>query len=226
MRSRFVVAVVVGAALVLVALAARGNSPVTFGERGWFGGGSDQSPVSTPEEVQADGLAGIVGGSVVVVLVVLVGLLFVGMAVMVIPMIGPIRRRPRRGYDAVAENDEEAVGSAPSPAFLLTGARNALSELRERPAGPPSDAVVAAWLRLEEAAAESGVPRLDHETPTEFTGALLVRYEVDTDAAATLRGLYQRARFGPAGQVSTQDAALAAHALERIVVSLDRTWRR
>jgi hypothetical protein len=222
MRSRFVVAVVVGAALVLVALAARGNSPVTFGERGWFGGGSDQSPVSTPEEVQADGLAGIVGGSVVVVLVVLVGLLFVGMAVMVIPMIGPIRRRPRRGYDAVAENDEEAVGSVASPAFLLTGARNALTELRERPAGPPSDAVVAAWLRLEEAAAESGMPRLDHETPTEFTGALLVRYEVDTEAASTLRRLYQRARFGVPGQVSTQDADRAEEALERIVVSLDR----
>jgi hypothetical protein len=222
MRSRFVVAVVVGAALVLVALAARGNSPVTFGERGWFGGGSDQSPVSTPEEVQADGLAGIVGGSVVVVLVVLVGLLFVGMAVMVIPMIGPIRRRPRRGYDAVAENDEEAFGSVASPAFLLTGARDALTELRERPAGPPSDAVVAAWLRLEEAAAESGMPRLDHETPTEFTGALLVRYEVDTEAASTLRRLYQRARFGVPGQVSTQDADRAEEALERIVVSLDR----
>jgi hypothetical protein len=222
MRSRFVVAVVVGAALVLVALAARGNAPVTFGERGWFGGGSDQSPVSTPEEVQADGLAGIVGGSVVVVLVVLVGLLVVGMAVMVIPMIGPIRRRPRRGYDAVSENDEEAVGSVASPAFLLTGARDALTELRERPAGPPSDAVVAAWLRLEEAAAESGMPRLDHETPTEFTGALLVRYEVDTEAASTLRRLYQRARFGVPGQVSTQDADRAEEALERIVVSLDR----
>jgi hypothetical protein len=222
MRSRFVVAVVVGAALVLVALAARGSSPVTFGERGWFGGTGDQAPVSTPEESAPDGLAGVISGSVVVLFVVLVALLTVGLAVVVIPMIGPVRWRPKRGYDAVAENDEEAVGAAASPGSLLTGARTALSELRERPAGPPSDAVVAAWLRLEEAAAGSGVPRLDHETPTEFTGALLVRYEVDTDAAATLRGLYQRARFGPAGQVSTQDADRAEEALERIVVSLDR----
>jgi len=82
--------------------------------------------------------------------------------------------------------------------------------------------VVAAWLTLEDAAASSGAPRRDHETPTEFTGALLDRYEVDTEAAATLRGLYQRARFGEPDRVTERDAASAAEALERIVVCLDR----
>ena len=86
----------------------------------------------------------------------------------------------------------------------------------------PSDAVVAAWLRLEQAAADSGAPREDHQTPTEFTGALLVRYEVDPTATSTLRRLYQRARFGPVDQVSDHDAQAAAAALEHIVADLDR----
>ena len=87
---------------------------------------------------------------------------------------------------------------------------------------PPSDAVIAAWSNLEDAAARSGAPKKAHETPTEFTGALLARYEVDTAAAATLRGLYQRARFGAPGRVSAEDAEKAAEALERVVVSLER----
>ena len=110
----------------------------------------------------------------------------------------------------------------PGAELMLSGARKALATLRERPSGPPSDAVVAAWLDLEEAAASSGAPRQDHETPTEFTGALLTRYEVDAAAATTLRGLYQRARFGAPDRVTAEDAATAAEAMERVVACLDR----
>ncbi|WNV82310.1 DUF4129 domain-containing protein [Umezawaea sp. Da 62-37] len=223
MRPRWVVPVLVGAALVLVALAARGNSPVVYGARLAPPVVPTRSAAPAEDDLLAsDGVAGVVGGSVVVVLIVLFVLLSIASLGVVLFMVGPRRRRVRRGHDAVADTAEEAADSAPGAALMLTGARKALAELRERHSGPPSDAVIAAWLNLEDAAARSGAPKQEHETSTEFTGALLVRYEVDTAAAATLRGLYHRARFGPAARVSTQDAEDAAEALERVVVSLDR----
>jgi hypothetical protein len=58
-----------------------------------------------------------------------------------------------------------------------------------------SDAVIAAWLALEEAASASGVRRDPAQTPTEFTVAVLERTDADPDAASELLGLYHRARF-------------------------------
>ncbi|TXR55790.1 DUF4129 domain-containing protein [Quadrisphaera setariae] len=58
------------------------------------------------------------------------------------------------------------------------------------------DAVVCAWLGLEEAAADAGVARAPAETPTEFTGRLLSRVPADREAVEVLRALYSRARFG------------------------------
>ncbi|PRY46679.1 uncharacterized protein DUF4129 [Umezawaea tangerina] len=216
-------AVLVGAALVLVALEARGSSPVVYGARLVPPAVAARSASPPTDDLLAsDGVAGVVGGSVVVVLVVLFVLLSVASLGIVLFMVGPRRRRVRRGYDAVGETAQEAADGGGGAVVLLSGARKALGQLRERVGGPASDAVVAAWLDLEDAAERCGAPRRRHETSTEFTGALLVRYEVDAEAAATLRGLYQRARFGGAGGVSAQDAERAVDALERVVVSLDR----
>lgn len=210
-----------GAGLVLVALAARGNSPIAYDAQ--LVGPVLPTPATTVsgEESQLEGVVGVVGGSLVALLVVVLCVLVVASLGAVLLMLGPRRKRVRRNASAVALAAEDVEDARPVGELMLTGARKALAELRGRPTGPPSDAVVAAWLNLEEAAASSGAPRQDHQTPTEFTGALLTRYEVDTAAAATLRGLYQRARFGAPDQVSAADAASAAEALERIVACLD-----
>ncbi|MCS7479901.1 DUF4129 domain-containing protein [Umezawaea endophytica] len=222
MRTRWLVPLLAGAALVLVALAARGNSPIVYD-------GTLQAPdvpaaetAAAAEDSAAEGVVGVVGGSLVALLVVVLCVLVVLSLGAVVLMLGPHRKRVRAEASSVvaaaADDEDGRLGTE----VLLTGARKALAELRGRPTGPPSDAVVAAWLNLEQAAASSGAPRRDHETPTEFTGALLTRYEVDTAAAATLRGLYQRARFGAPDQVTTRDAEAAADALERVVACLDR----
>ncbi|MEU4745817.1 DUF4129 domain-containing protein, partial [Actinosynnema sp. NPDC023658] len=91
--------------------------------------------------------------------------------------------------------------------------------LRGHAGGPPGDAVIAAWLSLERAAEDSGVPRRGHQTATEFTGDLLRRYRVDEGATGTLRRVYQRARFGTA-EVTAADARTATEALEHIVRDL------
>lgn len=59
----------------------------------------------------------------------------------------------------------------------------------------PRDAVVAAWVALEEAAARAGAHRDPAQTPTEFAGTVLANTPAPPAAVARLRTLYQRARF-------------------------------
>jgi hypothetical protein len=59
----------------------------------------------------------------------------------------------------------------------------------------PRDAVVAAWVALEDAAARAGAHRNPAQTPTEFAGAVLATTPAPPTAVARLRTLYQRARF-------------------------------
>jgi hypothetical protein len=59
----------------------------------------------------------------------------------------------------------------------------------------PRNAIIAAWLALEHAAADSGVRKAASQTPTEFAMAVLDRTEADTDATVKLLRLYRQARF-------------------------------
>jgi len=83
----------------------------------------------------------------------------------------------------------------------------------------PSDAVIAAWVHLEQAAARSGVPRDPAQTPTEFTVAVLDRTPVDPAATRTLLDLYLRARFG-GERMAHDDVAAAVAALGRLAEGL------
>lgn len=132
-----------------------------------------------------------------------------------------LRRRPLRLGVGVQEADEE-VGVLEShlQLRLRRAAETARTELAGRAGGPPGDAVIAAWLRLEEAAEHEGAGRKPHETATEFTSALLARYTTSEPAMDELRVLYQRARFGPPGEVGEDDVRTAVDALDRILHAL------
>lgn len=99
---------------------------------------------------------------------------------------------------------EAALGTEPDVPALRRAVRVAESVLDR--AGEPGDAVIAAWLELEAAAAGSGVPREPSQTPTEFTAAVLRATTADGRAIETLLRLYHRARFGT-GEVTRLDAA-------------------
>ncbi|MBP2340800.1 hypothetical protein JOF41_006978 [Saccharothrix coeruleofusca] len=220
MRSRPALALVVGSALVLVALAARGTSPVPYGPRDAAGADAPTWTQPPVRGVESTDVEGSVTGASLVALVLFV-LVLLGAALLWL-LVGYLRdaswRRRRRGAGHVAE--ESSPDDTPAPAeVLVRGARRALADLRAADSGPPGDAVVAAWLTLERAAAASGTPREAHQTPTEFTGGLLTRHRVDPDATGALRRVYQRARFG-SGEVTDADARTAADALERIVRDL------
>ncbi|MEV0679950.1 DUF4129 domain-containing protein [Actinosynnema sp. NPDC050436] len=218
MKPRLAVALLVGAALVVVAIAASGTSPVPYADTGPRG---EVAPTLVPSQRQSD-LNDIApsdaGGSLVAVFLVLV----VAALVVVVGLLITVRlpRRRRRGVGRAAEAADSGAESAPD--LLVRGAREALEELRTRTGGPPRDAVVLSWLRLEQAASETGAARRPAETPTEFTGALLARHRVDEQATGALRAAYQRARFGTA-EVTDADARTAEDALERIVRDLGAT---
>lgn len=112
------------------------------------------------------------------------------------------------GSSALVEPDavQEALGAA-------------AAQLRRQL--PPRDAVVAAWITLEESAARHGVHRSPSQTPTEFVTALLPHSQ-DGAAAQELREVYLRARFSQR-PVTEQDVALAADALERLRSAWSRT---
>jgi hypothetical protein len=109
------------------------------------------------------------------------------------------------------------IGTEPDLPTLQRGlvrAADALETTRE-----PRDAIVRAWIGLQEAAEDSGVRRRDSETPTEFTSRVFAAVDADREAAASLLEVYLRVRFG-SKPASEPDVAAAREAIER----LRATW--
>ena len=218
MKPRLALFLAVGSALVLIALAARGTSPVRYQDRPV---GDDEVVTQTPQsqaplDSEVDGSAE--AGSLLVFLIIFIVAAVVGVVWLLVSL-GVFRRGRRRGVGTAVDGPDLPEEHATPPPVLVRGAADALDELRGDTTGPPGDAVIAAWLTLERAARDSGVARQGHQTATEFTGDLLRRYRVDEGATGTLRRVYQRARFGTA-DVTAADARTAAEALAHIVRDL------
>jgi hypothetical protein len=109
----------------------------------------------------------------------------------------------------------------PEPEKLLTGIELALQALDDQQR-EPADAVVRAWLGLQETAEESGIVRRPSETPTEFTSRILSGAFADDVALRTLLRLYLRTRFGD-HPVIAEDVAEVREALRRLVSSWQPT---
>ncbi|GAB2989878.1 DUF4129 domain-containing protein [Saccharothrix stipae] len=218
MKPRLALVLAVGSALVLIALAARGTSPVPYEDRPVD---NDETITATPESappLDSEVGASTPGGSLAILLIVLVLVVVIGVVSLLFSLDAFRRTRRRGAGEAVGAPDAPDERALP-PEILVRRAAEALDELRGHGDGPPGDAVIAAWLSLERAAEDSGVPRQGHQTPTEFTGDLLRRYRVDEQATGTLRRVYQRARFGTA-DVTAADARTATEALAHIVRDL------
>ncbi|MEP7333069.1 MAG: DUF4129 domain-containing protein [Terracoccus sp.] len=122
---------------------------------------------------------------------VLLAVLGVAVTVLIISLIAAavrgIFRRP-----SLTRHTEATFAPPPVPDELLGGARKRL-ELLET--GEPRNAIVAAWLDLERATGETGLPRDRAETSTEYTARVIGVWEVDPARLGDLAGLYREARF-------------------------------
>lgn len=109
-------------------------------------------------------------------------------------------------------------GGAPSVPVLAEGADAAVAALRE-PRLPPRDAIIAAWVALEDAAQACGVARDPAATPTEFTLDVLDATPADGAAARTLLALYLRARFSTQ-EMTVVDVTAASDAARHLAHDL------
>jgi hypothetical protein len=107
--------------------------------------------------------------------------------------------------------------SAPSPAPAVTAiARGAGTTEPLRWPADPRAAVIRAYGEAERTLAEVGLPRGAAETPREYLARVRAGLGLaDADAAATLTGLYEQARFG-AHAIHPAARAAAIHAAERL----------
>lgn len=201
------------ASLLLVVVAARGASPVP----------SSVNDVSLdrglPPLSVTGGPSGVRGSTAapdpeLAAKVVLVLLVVLALTAVVLSVLSFLRRRRLVGVGHVTGPVEGTVDTVSR--IRLKEAVVAARDLLTRAGGRPGDAVIAAWVTLENATAHRREP---HETATEFTVALLAKENADEAALAELRTLYQRARFGR-GAVDADSAAHAGAALDRILATL------
>lgn len=151
-------------------------------------------------------------------LAVVISVLVAAVVLLVLLRVLAYLRRPRAedppapGTSAVLDEEEPE----PDLPALHDGVRNAVEQLRA--AGPPRDAIVSAWLAMEDAAERSGARRRPAQTPTEHATAVLARTGADAEATRALLHLYHRARFSTR-EPDRADVDAAGRALEALAAS-------
>ena len=218
---------------VLVVAAAGIGGTVHFGGPRWFPNLklSGHTPVSRsvapttvkvpPRPAVAHSTGGFALGTVILWVAVAIAALVVALLLWRWWADRPARAATRRHSFAVEAVSEVPVAPEPDPEpdtpALRTGIELALQALDEQ--REPADAIVRAWLGLQETAEQSGIVRLPAETPTEFTSRILSRAFTDAGAVRTLLRLYLRTRFGD-HPVTREDVAAVREALKELI----RTW--
>lgn len=102
----------------------------------------------------------------------------------------PRRTRPQTARSAGEELGDGTVTTVPD---MRTGVDEAIGRLQG--ATTSEDAIIAAWLALEESAEAAGAPRTAAQTPTELTVAVLDTTPAPPETVGKLLRLYHLARF-------------------------------
>jgi hypothetical protein len=233
-RDRAQSALIIGVVAILcvvVAIGAGLQGQLTFSGPRWVPGGPSLPPpkvtathvpgsTATPLKPPPAN-AGVVFSWVPIAIVL--GCILVAMLALIVVYLLRRRRRPGEKSLLAAEADfvamDELAGidveaDLPTLRRGLVRASAALETYRE-----PRDAIVKAWIGLQEAAEDSGLRRRPSETPTEFTTRVFESVDADRSAAAALLEVYLRVRFRSA-PATEADVRLARDAIDR----LNKTW--
>lgn len=178
----------------------------------------------TPEPLENESTNAVLVQVMGIVLMVLVAAAVLALLVLIVrALLRAWRERPLRRRDAAdVAHGVDDLSVAPDPEVAVTviqrGIAGALLALDDRMA--PTDAIVAAWVGLEESAADAGVSRAASETAGEFALRIITLRSGIADDAVALLNLYERVRFGTYVAVE-QDRVAARAALRRI----EEVWR-
>jgi hypothetical protein len=113
---------------------------------------------------------------------------------------------------------DESHPPAPNADEVVAAVDAGLTDLSDND-GDPRRAVIACWLRLEQAAAAAGTPRQVGDSPTDLVGRLLHAHQVSADVLAALAHVYREARYAT-HTVDDRMRAQARAALQRIRTEL------
>ena len=143
-------------------------------------------------------------------------LVLVAVVVIVLVAIG---RALRDRWMTRAQDTEGQVDVDVVPEVLLEGAREGEQALAR---GTPGNAVIAAWVALEDAVRGAGVREDDSRTAAELVTAVLRSYRVDRRPLDTLAALYREARFSRHA-ITEDQRTTAREALVQVQADLRRT---
>lgn len=129
------------------------------------------------------------------------------------------RRRRRERRELVAASGLEIPPDEPIPPEELAEAVDEGLATIER--GPVSDAIIACWVRVEDAAEQAGMPVRATETSTEFVDRVLGSYGAREPVLRKLSALYREARFS-AHTMTEQSRNDARDCLREISADLGR----
>ncbi|GAA4597702.1 hypothetical protein BJY16_002446 [Actinoplanes octamycinicus] len=163
----------------------------------------------TPVEA-ARGLPDWIGTATTVLLVIVVVVMVVVLSWALIRDAGR-RRKGRTGRRAPRRAGQTAED-------LVAALDAGLEELSDTDRDPRR-AVIACWVRLEQAAAEAGTPRHPGDSPTDLVGRLLAEQRVDAAVLAALMEVYREARYATHA-VDDRMRQQARYALERLRADL------
>ncbi|MEV6637597.1 DUF4129 domain-containing protein [Actinoplanes sp. NPDC051470] len=124
----------------------------------------------------------------------------------------------RRGRRARPERERTDPNTAEDLVAALDAGIEELSDTDR----DPRRAVIACWVRLEQAAASAGTPRHAGDSPTDLVGRLLREQQVDAGVLAALLEVYRQARYAT-HTVDNQMRSQARSALERLRADLGTT---
>jgi hypothetical protein len=182
-----------------------------------------EGPATPTAQADPEGAAEQLGGTAPAwLLPVLMTAALLAVALLVLHVARRLRRSDRAAPADLAPTPAgPGFAGTPDRSPDLRALRDGVAAAAEhlRSAARPADAVVAAWVRLEEAAAASGLPRDPATTPSEFALAVLDRTDADGAATRVLLQLYLRARFGEE-RLGADDVAAARRAVEGIAAAL------
>jgi Domain of unknown function (DUF4129) len=167
--------------------------------------------VSAPARAAPTGLPQWIGTAALTVLVI-VGVVFAALLIWAFVR-DQVRRQARRAPGP------PAVVIPQPPADELVAALDAgLEELLDTDRDPRR-AVIACWVRLEQAAAAAGTPRHPGDSPTDLVSRLLAEQRVDARVLSALRDVYREARYAT-HTVDDRMRAEARAALQRLRADL------